>query len=168
MIDAIQHAKHFIYIENQYFISSTAGGKVKNDIADALLQRLRAAIIEKRIRALPFPNFRVVVVLPVHPEGTYKDSIAIRYIMKWQYNTICRGGKSILEQLGKEFPHENLNDYITFYSLRNYGILQNHVVTEQIYVHTKLMIVDDLRVIVGSANINDRSLWGIGIRRSLS
>lgn len=32
--------------------------------------------------------------------------------------------------------------------------------TEQIYVHTKLMIVDDRVVIVGSANINDRSLLG--------
>lgn len=29
-----------------------------------------------------------------------------------------------------------------------------------IYVHSKLMIVDDKRMIVGSANINDRSLLG--------
>ena len=28
------------------------------------------------------------------------------------------------------------------------------------YVHSKLMIVDDLKVIIGSANINDRSLLG--------
>lgn len=160
MIDAIQNAKHFIYIENQYFISSTAGGKVQNTIGEALIKRLREAIYAKRYRSLPFPNFRVVVVLPVHPEGTYKDSAAIRYIMKWQYNTICRGGHSILEQLAKEFPEENLSDYISFYALRNYGILDKCVVTEQIYVHTKLMIVDDQRVIVGSANINDRSLLG--------
>jgi len=33
-------------------------------------------------------------------------------------------------------------------------------VTELIYVHSKLMIVDDNLVICGSANINDRSMIG--------
>lgn len=29
-----------------------------------------------------------------------------------------------------------------------------------IYIHSKMMIVDDQQVIVGSANINDRSMLG--------
>lgn len=33
-------------------------------------------------------------------------------------------------------------------------------VSELIYVHSKLMIVDDMVAIIGSANINDRSLLG--------
>jgi phospholipase D1/2 len=33
-------------------------------------------------------------------------------------------------------------------------------VTEELYIHTKCMIVDDLKVIMGSANINDRSMVG--------
>lgn len=33
-------------------------------------------------------------------------------------------------------------------------------VTEEIYIHSKLMIVDDRRVIIGSANLNDRSQCG--------
>lgn len=32
--------------------------------------------------------------------------------------------------------------------------------TEIVYIHSKLMIVDDVKVILGSANINDRSLLG--------
>ncbi len=32
--------------------------------------------------------------------------------------------------------------------------------TEIVYVHSKLMIVDDEFVIIGSANINDRSMRG--------
>ena len=32
--------------------------------------------------------------------------------------------------------------------------------TELVYVHSKLMIVDDQSVIIGSANINDRSMLG--------
>jgi len=32
--------------------------------------------------------------------------------------------------------------------------------TELIYVHSKLLIVDDCKVIIASANINDRSMLG--------
>ncbi|KAL8233757.1 hypothetical protein R6Q59_019857, partial [Mikania micrantha] len=34
------------------------------------------------------------------------------------------------------------------------------IVTSQVYVHSKLMIVDGRITIIGSANINDRSLLG--------
>ena len=34
------------------------------------------------------------------------------------------------------------------------------VATEQVYIHSKMMIVDDDVLLVGSANINDRSLLG--------
>jgi len=159
MVHYISTAKHFIYIENQYFISNTARG-VKNEIGSSIVKRIRQAILEKREKKLEFPNFRIVVVLPVHPEGTYKDSAAIRYIMKWQYETISRGGNSIMEELSREFKDEDISEYISFYALRNYGILQGEAVTEQIYVHTKLTIVDDRVTIIGSANINDRSLLG--------
>lgn len=37
-------------------------------------------------------------------------------------------------------------------------MLNGSLVTELIYVHSKLMIVDDRVVICGSANINDRSM----------
>ena len=33
-------------------------------------------------------------------------------------------------------------------------------VTEIVYVHSKLIIVDDRVMLIGSANINDRSLLG--------
>lgn len=38
------------------------------------------------------------------------------------------------------------------------GVLGGKIVTEQIYVHTKLMIVDDRIAIIGSANINGKYL----------
>ena len=39
-------------------------------------------------------------------------------------------------------------------------------VTELVYIHSKLCIVDDRLVICGSANINDRSLLGYGTASS--
>ena len=54
--------------------------------------------------------------------------------------------------------------HLTLLNLRNWTMLKDPVtkkdrpVTEQIYVHSKLLIADDLVAILGSANINDRSL----------
>jgi phospholipase D1/2 len=44
--------------------------------------------------------------------------------------------------------------------MRTHGILNNIPITEMIYIHSKLMIIDDTSVIIGSANINDRSMIG--------
>ena len=51
-------------------------------------------------------------------------------------------------------------NYIGFYSLRNHALINNVPKTEIIYIHSKLMIVDDTKVLLGSANINDRSMLG--------
>jgi phospholipase D1/2 len=53
--------------------------------------------------------------------------------------------------------------YITFLSLRTHGVVTSahgRPTTEIVYLHSKLMIVDDRRLIIGSANINDRSMRG--------
>lgn len=72
--------------------------------------------------------------------------------MHWQYNTIYKGTKSLLgmiKNLGVD-PSE----YVRFYGLRTHGIVADHPKTELIYVHSKLMIIDDEKAICGSANIN--------------
>lgn len=50
--------------------------------------------------------------------------------------------------------------YLTLLNLRTAQSVGGRVCTEQIYVHSKLLIVDDRFVVLGSANINDRSLAG--------
>ncbi|WP_187645284.1 phospholipase D-like domain-containing protein [Cupriavidus campinensis] len=52
------------------------------------------------------------------------------------------------------------NQYLTLLNLRSWATLNGQPVTEQIYVHSKLLIADDRLAILGSANINDRSLLG--------
>lgn len=56
---------------------------------------------------------------------------------------------------------DKYEDYIQFFSLRTHSIINNTPHTELIYIHSKMMIVDDESVIIGSANINDRSMLGL-------
>jgi len=50
--------------------------------------------------------------------------------------------------------------YLTLLNLRNWTTLGGRPVTEQCYVHSKLLIADDRVAVLGSANINDRSMQG--------
>lgn len=151
----IDEANHFIYIENQFFISSTAGKPVKNNIAMALLERIKIAASEHK-------NFRVIVLMPLLPgfEGKIDSSSILKAQLHWEYSTICRGIASIIEQLKNDPNIQSPDDYICFHSLRNHDCLNGVPVSEMIYIHSKIMIVDDQTVIIGSANINDRSMLG--------
>lgn len=70
-----------------------------------------------------------------------------------------RGRDSLLERLQAAGITEPEN-YVTFHGLRNHAVLNGDLISELIYVHSKLLIVDDRLVICGSANINDRSMIG--------
>ncbi|KAF8530716.1 phospholipase D [Gautieria morchelliformis] len=113
-LQLIQSANHYIYIENQFFISNTQeSGPVKNLIAKALVERiLRAARDGQR--------FKVVVVIPEVPgfAGDISDESAIKIILAAQWRTINRGGHSIYEEI-KASGFDPM-DYIRFYHLRSY------------------------------------------------
>ncbi|CAM0881074.1 unnamed protein product [Alopecurus aequalis] len=155
----IEKAEHFVYIENQFFISGLSGDDtIKNRVLEALYRRILRAEKEKK-------RFRVIIVIPLLPgfQGGIDDggAASVRAIMHWQYRTICRGPNSILENL-YDVVGSKAHDYISFYGLRAHGRLGDGgpLVTNQIYVHSKLMIIDDRMTLIGSANINDRSLLG--------
>ncbi|XP_018404996.1 PREDICTED: phospholipase D1 [Cyphomyrmex costatus] len=155
-IQAISEAERYIYIENQFFITlaSMDKGGVKNQIGETLFKRILRAHREGAV-------FRVFVVMPLLPgfEGEVggPSGTALRAITHWNYNSISRGKDAILNQL-LEAGVKDPSEYITFHGLRTHSMLNGTMVTELIYVHSKLMIVDDNTVICGSANINDRSM----------
>ena len=60
----------------------------------------------------------------------------------------------------EQITPEEWAPYLTLLNLRNCEVVGGKLRTEQIYVHSKLLIVDDAEVVIGSANINDRSLNG--------
>ncbi|CAL5415451.1 unnamed protein product [Camellia sinensis] len=155
----IEKAEHFIYIENQFFISGLSGDEIiRNRVLEALYRRIMRAHNEKKC-------FRVVIVIPLLPgfQGGVDDggAAAARTIMHWQYRTICRGNSSVLHNL-YDLLGPIMHDYLSFYGLRAYGRLFDGgpVASSQVYVHSKIMIVDDCTSLIGSANINDRSLLG--------
>jgi phospholipase D1/2 len=148
-VRAIRDAEHYIYIENQYMSSNLAGAGVENKVAQYILDKLR-----EKIRAKA--KFRVIFLIP-HPEET--GDVAM-IILKWQFKTISRGGSSLLEQLKEDFPDVDLSEYVSFFCLRTYEFIGDRPVTEMVFVHSKIMIVDDRTAIVSSANLNDRSFLG--------
>ncbi|CAG8525275.1 11919_t:CDS:10 [Funneliformis mosseae] len=188
----IRTSKHFIYIENQFFITSTGpdpSHPIKNRIGECIVERIKKAHKNKE-------KFRIIVVMPLLPafeaDLNSKDAGTIRLVMHWQYTSICRGGRSILEKLSE--AGINPENYISFFALRGHdkihdidghhsstdsddqfldensqhianeriggepalpdGIKQKDSkqlhVTEEVYIHSKLMIVDDRFVLCGS------------------
>ncbi|KAJ7147560.1 phospholipase D [Mycena crocata] len=157
-LKAIQLSEHFVYIENQFFITSTVVNdvKVENKIGDAIVKR----IIRAHHDRMPW---KCCIMIPVLPGFTFpvdhSDASAIRIILECQNRTIARGPNSIFSRLRKEGIDPD--EYISVFSLRNWGKLRGDVLTtEQVYIHAKVCIVDDRLAIIGSANINERSQRG--------
>jgi len=249
-IGVIRNSQHFIYIENQFFITAT------DDAQHPVRNKIGAAIAERCIRAYQNgEKYKVIVCMPSVPAFAgdlhADDSLGTRAIMEFQYNSICRGGHSIMETIEKAGVPD-AKQYIRFYNLRTYDRINageaiatveqasgvkyrdarmqhddivgagydgrgygtgaaagqandeydryqqaglkitddskydsvsacymdggpsikdipwsgsaeaemDAFVSEELYIHTKLLIADDRVVVCGSANLNDRSQLG--------
>nr|XP_043625159.1 phospholipase D alpha 1-like [Erigeron canadensis] len=180
-INAIRRAKNFIYIENQYFLGSSFGWN-SNDINDADINALHLIPKELSLKIVSKieagQDFRVYVVLPMWPEGE-PESASVQAILDWQRRTMQMMYTDIIHALKAKHIVANPKDYLTFFCLGNRETKKDgeYIPSEKpedgsnyrkaqearrfmIYVHAKMMIVDDEYIIVGSANINQRSMDG--------
>ncbi|CAH1421638.1 unnamed protein product [Lactuca virosa] len=172
-IQAIRSAQHFIYIENQYFIgSSYAWPSYKDAGADNLIPMELALKIASKIRA--GERFAVYVVIPMWPEGV-PSSATVQEILYWQSQSMQTMYTIVAREIKAMQLDAHPQDYLNFYCLGKReelppGMPQSSPDEKisdsqkfkrfMIYVHAKGMIVDDEYVIMGSANINQRSLAG--------
>lgn len=156
---------------------------VLNPMGEALARRIESAIFD----GLPF---HVYMVLPVYPEGTLntlnimtqvhltmqslvfgsnslvnriRRAVVARQLMKKMNVSAVQAKRLADSYYGDELAEMAGNQweaYLTLLNLRNWQTLQGRPVTEQVYVHSKLLIADDRVAIIGTANINDRSQLG--------
>ncbi|KAL3839824.1 hypothetical protein ACJIZ3_024415 [Penstemon smallii] len=180
-IHAIRRADKFIYIENQYFLGSSFSW-YSDDINDAdvgalhlIPKELSLKIVSKIEVGEPF---KVYIVIPMWPEG-YPETASVQSILDYQARTMEMMYTDIVQALKAKGIIANPKDYLTFFCLGNretkksgeyepsekpdsdtdYGRAQESR-RGMIYVHAKMMIVDDEYIIIGSANINQRSMDG--------
>ncbi|CAF1710606.1 BnaC03g62540D [Brassica napus] len=172
-IQIIRSAQHFIYIENQYFLGSSYAWLDYNDAgADNLIPMELALKITSKIRAKE--RFAVYVVIPMWPEGDPKSG-PMQEILYWQSQTMQMMYDVIARELKSVQSNAHPLDYLNFYCLGKREQFPDHdmpatnvsAVTDSykfkrfmIYVHAKGMVVDDEYVLMGSANINQRSMAG--------
>lgn len=161
MIAAISKAENYIYIETQYFTDQK--------IADALISRIQ----DKHMRS---ESFHVYTVLPFSPNGNPGGRLFVEPVRELQWELMQRCMQSVEDRTQKPW-----NTYLSFlffgqwggvsYQLNtlhtdgkphNHSELLNESYRHPIYIHSKLMVIDDQIIINGSANLNERSLSGDG------
>jgi phospholipase D1/2 len=123
--EVIEKAEHYVYIENQFFITATGEEQkpVLNTIGRATVNAVVRAAREGR-------KFRVIIVIPAIPGFAGDDAaIGTRAIMDYQHKSIRRGEHSIMGQIAK--AGIDLLQYIFLFNLRAYDRL-NHTRTQAI------------------------------------
>ena len=137
---AIREAKRTIYIQNQYFRDPK--------IAEVLIASIRRGV-------------SVCIILPNLPEEIRLEdghimSLANSISMFAQYRLL----KSLIEQ-DTTGLHDGISTVIRLKEERpkNLEILYPPE-DRDLYIHSKLMIVDEFITLIGSANINGRSMSG--------
>ncbi|XP_058222372.1 phospholipase D gamma 1-like [Rhododendron vialii] len=180
-VKAIRAAQHYIYIENQYFIGSSYNWSSHKDLgANNLIPMEIALKIADKIRA--HERFSAYIVIPMWPEGN-PTGAATQRILFWQNKTMQMMYETIYKALVEVGLEDAFTpqDYLNFYCLGNREVVGDEMSASSaessapanspqalsrkyrrfmIYVHSKGMIVDDEFVILGSANINQRSMEG--------
>ncbi|KAL4368286.1 hypothetical protein GQ457_05G025030 [Hibiscus cannabinus] len=176
-VEAIRRAERFIYIENQYFIGGCHLWDKDNNSGCRNLIPIEIALkVASKIKAKE--RFAVYVVIPMWPEGV-PESEPVQDILHWTRQTMEMMYKLIGEAIKESGGEGHPKDYLNFFCLANrekesiaefvppqsphpstqYWNAQKHR-RFMVYVHSKLMIVDDLYILIGSANVNQRSMDG--------
>ncbi|KAK3059427.1 hypothetical protein LTS18_010899, partial [Coniosporium uncinatum] len=121
-IEIIKNSQHFVYIENQFFITATCDEQkpIKNKIGGAIAERIIRAARNNE-------QYKMIIMIPAVPAfaGDLRgdEALSTRAIMEFQYFSISRGGHSIMETIAR--AGVNPMDYIRFYNLRNYDRINN-------------------------------------------
>ena len=183
-VHAIRKAQNFIYIENQYFFGSSYAWKVglKHGFNKPNCPHIIPFEIAQKISSKIRNNERFVayILVPMFPEGD-PTSVVSQEILYYQRKTMEMMYKTIASTLKEVGSRQEPRDFLLFLCLAKREGEGNHMSRLEkpdegaenpmafklresmrcpIYVHSKMIIIDDVYIIVGSANINQRSMAG--------
>ena len=180
-IKLIRSAKSYIYIENQYFLGSAYNWNAQDDQTTDTQHTIPMELTTRIIKSIEEgTSFKVYVCIPMFPEGI-PTSQASQEILYWQYCTMQAMYKRVaaaIKKLKQDGVGKSPTDYLNFYCLGKRETPEEvpegletpekdspaakvrESLRHPVYVHSKLMIVDDTHVVLGSANINQRSMDG--------
>ena len=173
----IRRAKHFLFIENQYFLGSSQFWQTPSEDCPQLVPFEIMTKVMTKIRA--GEPFRAYIIIPMYPEGD-PQSKAVQEVLHFQFQTVGMMYARIGEALAEAGSDAHPQDYLMFFCLGNretvdgcqhtadHSAPSGHPTQDalnasrrtMIYVHSKMMMVDDEVVVMGSANINARSMVG--------
>ncbi|KAK7255567.1 hypothetical protein RIF29_28980 [Crotalaria pallida] len=176
-VEAIRRAERFIYIENQYFIGGSHMWEKDRHYGCTNLIPIEIALkVVNKIKAKE--RFAVYIVIPMWPEGV-PESQPVQDILHWTRETMSMMYRLIGDAIQENGEPGHPRDYLSFFCLANREQKGKgeylpphspHPETQywdaqknrrfMVYVHSKLMIVDDLYILIGSANVNQRSMDG--------
>lgn len=175
-IHAIRRAKNHIFLENQYFLGSShvwdKDSKQRGGFSNHLVAIELAEKICAKIRANQ--RFVVYLIVPLYPEGP-PASVAVQEILAHQRKTVSIITTRIKKAIDETRSDTTIEDWFAMFCLvareSNEGNEGNGGTNEKeqelsrsrrfmIYVHSKFAIFDDETALIGSANINSRSMDG--------
>ncbi|RMF75391.1 MAG: hypothetical protein D6744_13585 [Planctomycetota bacterium] len=163
---SIEQAERFIYIETQYFIGSGTkwlSTSTRKGVRNKIPETLAARILEKHIKG---EDFHVYLIIPYFPEGDPASSAAqAQRDFEWSsIELIIRTLKTAgVSDWRKYFTVGFLANWLGVSSLAAKGSRAEKCRKNKrymVYVHSKFMLIDDRFMIIGSANLNERSLAG--------
>ena len=176
-IQMIRASENFIYIENQFFYGSSHwwSADERETCQNIIPIEISMKIVTKIKKG---ERFSAYIVTPMFAESP-PWLPPVQEMLYFQNQTMEMMYKQIAQALTDVGSHSHPTEYLLFLCLGKregkgkhlelletptlndkYGYLLRQSLRLPIYVHSKMMIIDDVYIILGSANINERSLSG--------
>ena len=177
----IRRADNYIYIENQYFWGGSHAWDVEEAKARQLIPlEIAAKICQKIAEGSRLGAYIIVPMFPggpMNPDGPLSEirQKLTEEFLYWQAKTIQMMYRMIAEAIARHRAPGSPTDFLNFYCLGKRelevpdGLAKPKSDDEEllrkhrrllIYVHSKMMIVDDEYVLLGSSNAGQRSQSG--------
>eukprot|EP00928_Gymnodinium_smaydae_P021159 TRINITY_DN18235_c0_g1_i1.p1 TRINITY_DN18235_c0_g1~~TRINITY_DN18235_c0_g1_i1.p1 ORF type:complete len:610 (-),score=137.20 TRINITY_DN18235_c0_g1_i1:209-2038(-) len=163
-VSAILAANRSIYLEHMYLSSALLDHKFhyglahsKNLILRAIWTRLQRAVDEGEVDG----SFSVTIVLPIGTEEAVTQLVNVQSLWSKKNGLIHSLRRCLVE---KGHPEELWKNMLGTFCLGTVSQVSDSGTWRfmSVFIHSKVLLVDGDVAVIGSANINDRSMLGSG------